>query len=167
MATNLVDTRKAHRRVLKFASIADLVAELDAIERAHSAGTLRATGNWHAGQICDHMAKIWEFSLDGFPAEAKPPLWVIVLCRPFKWRAASGSTLRAGFTLPPEAAFMLPTEGCTVESGLARIRKAIARVTAGERCEKRSPLFGSMSHTQWLGLHFGHAQLHLSFLHYA
>lgn len=165
MGTTRIDTKKAERRTLKFASIGDLRSDLAAIEAAHSAGTLRFTGNWTPGEIIDHLANLWEFSLDGFPAEINPPFFVKLFCYPMRFLFTNGKTLSPGYQLPKQAARIMPRPNCPFDQALARMRRLIDRVDAGERLTKPSPVFGKLSHDQWLRLHFGHCQLHLGFLH--
>lgn len=43
---SMINTRRVERRSLHLSSIAELLVELDRIEHAEKAGTLRAVGNW-------------------------------------------------------------------------------------------------------------------------
>lgn len=45
-----------------------------------------------------------------------------------------------------------------------RLRRQIQRVQDGERFTQASPIFGKLSHEQWVNLHLKHAELHLGFL---
>ncbi len=159
-----VDTRKAARRPLKFTTTAELRAELDRLERAHRAGTLRKTGNWTPGEIFDHLGKVIEFAFDGFPPGHNPPIFVRLMGRALKGYMSSGRTLPPGFVLSPDAAYMMPTPGASFDVGLARLRRTLDRLDSGERLEQLSPAFGVMGHDRWLRLHFGHAQHHLGYL---
>ena len=160
-----VRTRHAHRRSLHFHCLNCVAAELDRIEAAHAAGTLTTTGNWTPGENIDHCTKLFEFALDGFPSSA--PWFVRAVARVFlRKRATSGRTAPAGFRLPKDAAYMLPTPGIPFEQSMARMRKCLARIAAGERMTRPNPLFGSMSHDEWVRMQCGHCQLHLGFLRY-
>ncbi|MFG0285431.1 MAG: DUF1569 domain-containing protein [Phycisphaerales bacterium JB039] len=163
-----INTRKAARRDLKFTSLDDLAAELDRIQQAHDAGTLRATGNWIPGQILAHLATFWKCALDGFPAEMKPPLLLALIARLlFKRKAASGAAPPPGFKSPLKVRNHLEHgPGITFEESMSQFRAQIARTRAGERFDKPSPLFGQLTHDQWQRLQLGHCQLHLSFLHF-
>ncbi len=162
----MINTRKADRRELKFGSLADLSAELDRLQQAHDAGTLTTTGNWSPGQNLQHCAKVWGCGIDGFPSEMKPPVvlkWIASAL--FKKRAMSGKTAPAGFRLPKQAAAFLPDDhGVSFEQGMREFRTQIARVERGEKFTAVSPIFGAMTHDQWLNLQMGHCQLHLGFL---
>ena len=160
-----VDTRRAVRRTLSFHCLNCLSAELDRIEAAHRAGSLRTTGNWTPGENLDHCAKLLEFALDGFPSRA--PWFVRALARMLMLRrATSGRTAPAGFRLPKDAAYMLPQPGIAFEQSMARMRHCLARIAAGGRMSQPNPLFGPMSHEEWTRMQLGHCQLHLGFLDY-
>lgn len=160
----MIDTRKAPRRTLSFHCTGCLRADLAEIESAAREGRLGQTGNWTPGEILDHVAKTWEFSIDGFPADMKSPFFVRLIARLMKGRMTSGKTLPAGFKLPKEASAFLPQPGTTAEAGLARLRRLIDRLDSGARCDKPSPAFGPMTHDEWMRLHLAHAQLHLGFI---
>jgi len=162
-----VNTKKANRRSLSFASLNDVLADLDAIEAAHSAGTLSTTGNWTPGQILWHCASAFEASIDGFPADIKVPISLRILGKLIKKKAtAPGGEAPTGFKIPPNfAAVFQPASDVTFEQGLSKMRDVIKKVVGGTRMEQPSPIFGTMSHEQWTNLHIGHCQMHLSFLH--
>ncbi len=161
----MINTKKADRRELKFGSLADLSAELDRIQHAHDAGTLSTTGNWSPGQNLQHCARLWRFAIDGFPPEANPPApvrWVATLL--FKKRAVSGAVPPAGLRLPEKTPFLPDRGEVPFEQGMREFRDQIARTLHGEQFTAVSPIFGAMTHDQWLNLQMGHCQLHLGFL---
>jgi hypothetical protein len=163
-STATVDTKKAARRDLHFHCTGCLREELAAIEAAGRAGRLDHTGNWTPGEILDHVAKAWEFSIDGFPRDVRIPWYFKLMARAMKGRMTSGKTLPAGFRLGKDADFFLPVPRTSLEDGLARLRKVLDRIDAGTRCTVPSPAFGAMTHDEWMRLHLGHAQLHLGFV---
>ena len=66
-----VDTTSVSgRRIVKFNCINCLKADLDRIQSAHDAETLKTIGNWTAGQILQHDAKFITFAMDGVPFKA-------------------------------------------------------------------------------------------------
>ncbi len=156
-----VDTRKAPRRQLQFKCFGCLKEDLDRLDAAHRAGTLTTTGNWSAGEILDHCAILLEAGLDG--SAMKMPLAARALGRLFKPMLLKPNSMRPGFTLPKRAKSMLPRSGVTYEQGMARMRRALARIDAGERMEKPSPWLGPLTHEQWTRLNLNHTQLHLAF----
>jgi len=161
-----VNTKKAERRAVELHTLDDILAEVDRLEAAHNAGTLARTGNWDAGQILWHCAAVFRASLDGFPENARPPLWLRLFGRLIKGKAtAPGGEAPTGFKIPKELAdAFLPSDTITFERGTSDLRGAIGRVKAGERMEVPSPIFGAMTHEQWTNLHLGHCQMHFSFL---
>jgi len=161
------ERKAAPRRALRFTALDDLAADLDAIEAGHRAGTLVTTGNWTPGENLHHCAKVWAFSLDGWPPDAKPPGWLKFLATPFiKKSAVSGKPAPVGIPFPKglESAFG-PKPGVTFEEGMGLMRSGVSRVKAGERFTHPSPLFGPLTHDEWLRLHLGHCAMHLGFLH--
>lgn len=142
----------------------DLRAEIDAIERAEAAGTLRTTGGWTAGQILEHCGRFVRCSIDGF--EGGMP-WVLRVVgrrviRPLALRP--GAQMKPGIRLPRSASALLPGEGVSVAEGAAVLRGQLDRVERGERMEAQSPLLGALTHEQWERLHLSHCTMHLGFV---
>lgn len=149
------------RRRLRFNSIADLRADLDRIEKAERAGTLRRTGNWTVGQILGHLASWAEFSYTGH--SLRPPWFVRFFARRRKGKYLDGG-LPAGVIIPRVPGGTLGTEDVGLETGLKRLRAVL------DRLEREAPtipnaLFGPLTHQEWIKLNLRHAELHLSFLH--
>jgi len=158
-----VKTGKAEgRRELVFESFDDVLADLDRLESAHAQGALRAIGNWRPGQVFDHLAKVIDASLDGFTFTA--PL-AIRLMSPLLRRRLLGTArpIPGGIRLRGGSVVMLPDD-VSFEDGLAHLRRSIGRVTTGERMTQRSPVFGRMTHSDWVTLHLKHCALHMGFL---
>lgn len=160
----VIDTKKADRRDLTLGSLADLSAELDRLEAAHAAGTLTTTGNWTAGQIFEHLAVLPECALDGFPPGKVPLPMRLFAQLLFKRKAVTGHPPPPGFKIPAGADHFNPGESTSFEDGLARLRAVLSRLDAGERMTHPSPLFGTLTHDQWVNLNLGHCSMHLSFL---
>lgn len=161
-AATTVDTAKAPRRDLKFSCLGCVRGDLDRIEAAHRAGTLGHTGNWTAGQILDHCAITLETGLDGSTIDAG--LFGRIMGRLFKKALLKPGSMRPGFRLPKRMSALEPRPGVTFEQGMARIRRALARIDAGERMTKPSPWLGPMTHQEWVVLNANHCQLHFGFL---
>jgi hypothetical protein len=51
------------------------------------------------------------------------------------------------------------------EEGASRLRRAIDRLERDQSPPHPSPVFGPMSHDEWIRLNLRHAELHLGFLH--
>lgn len=158
-----IDTKKAERRAVRYAGMDDLLADLDRIEAAHNAGTLRTTGNWSAGQIMKHSAALMEGALDGFKMGPAPwPLRKIARFF-FLKKALTGAPPPPGYKTPKNSGF--EPGDASFEEGIAALRRVAERVNAGERFTHPSPLFEELTHEQWVTLGLGHASLHTSFIH--
>lgn len=159
-----VNTRRVARRHVKLACLDCLTSELDRIEAAHRAGTLRTLGNWSAGQILQHISKFMRFAIDGFPPGGPP--WILKVGAQilFKRKAIERGPPPAGIKLPAGAAYLMPNDVVSFEDGLRALREQIARIERGERFSHPSPLFGALTHEQWMKLQLGHATMHLGFL---
>ena len=160
-----VDTKAVQRRDLRFGDFEQVNADLDRLEAALDAGTLTHTGNWTPGENFDHLAKFLRFALDGFSSKAPAPVrWIARMM--FKKKATSSEEpIPAGFKLPKQASVLLPEPGVEDREGLQRLRTQVARILSGEQMTHPSPLFGSLTHEEWLTLQRKHMALHLSFLH--
>lgn len=163
-----VDTKSAPRRDLRFGSIEDIIADLDAIEAAHAAGTLTTTGNWSPGQIFTHLAVVVDGALDGSKWVAPMPMRVVASLLFKKKALASDDKMPAGFKLPKSAGHLIPDTSATFEDGMQLLRKGLERVTTGgERFTQPNPVFGKLSHDEWCTIQCKHCGLHLSFLQLA
>ena len=156
-----VDTKHAAgRRVLRFERLDDVVADAEALAAAERAGRLRAAGNWRLGQVFGHLAAWVGYAYDGLPVE--PPRLVRWLMRPMKKRFLY-RTMPAGVKIPSAAGGTFGTEPLSTDEGLERLRRAYARLNA-EAPRRPHPLFGRLTHDEWINGHLRHAELHLSFL---
>lgn len=159
-----VDTKVVEgRRTIKFNCINCLKGDLNRLQAAHDAGTMDTVGNWSAGQILQHCAMLAGFALDGFPSKA--PFVVKLFFTLFiKRRALKDIPMDAGYTLPKQAAFMLPQNDVPFEQGMGAMRAVVARLDAGDRMDKPSPIFGTLTHDQWMGMMLRHSAMHHSFI---
>jgi hypothetical protein len=158
-----VNTKSAPHRDLNFASVDDVVAELDRMQAAHDAGTLQTTGNWSPGQMLQHIDKVWRMGLDG--VDFKAPLPLRLIFGPLKGMFVKKQPPR-GIKLQGDSAQLLPDGAVSFEDGMAALRKTLQRLRDGEKMTHPSALFGKMSHEQWLSLNLNHAAMHLGFVRY-
>ncbi|MFG0259897.1 MAG: DUF1569 domain-containing protein [Phycisphaerales bacterium JB041] len=153
-----------NRRDLRLGTLDDLIYEIDRIERAGAAQSLRPLGNWSPGQNLEHLAKFMACSLDGFPDE--PPLLFKAFGRVLRKILGKKLLTRTpppGLKLPKKVSF-LPAEEVSVAAGASALRAQIERVRGGAAFIPASPFFGRLSREQWIELHLRHAELHLSFV---
>ena len=162
MATSsAIDTRHvAGRRKLRFARIEDALAECERLAAADRAGKARCLGNWTLGQIFGHLAVWVEFAYRDIPLQI--PFWLRWM-GPLMKRRVVHHAMPAGSNIPGVPRGTLGKKQFTVEAGLERYRQALTRLQS-EPPAKPHPLFGRMTHDQWIGLHLRHAELHLSFV---
>jgi hypothetical protein len=138
-----VNTKRAERREIELRSMNELRAELDRLEAAHHAGTLRWTGNWTPGQVFRHLAIFMRFAIDGFPATMRPPAplkWMALLA--FKKKAVTGQPPPPGFRFFKGAEGLDPGPDVSFEDGLAELREVVGRLDGGDRFTHPSPLCG-------------------------
>lgn len=157
-------SRLADRRRPHFATPADMRADLEVLERAASAGTLRASGNWTAGQILSHLAAFIGFAYEGYPPELSNPPWFIVAFLRLRKRAMLTKGLPAGVKIPGIKGGTVGAAEAPLPAALARLRRALDRL---ERTAPSAPnpVFGPLTHNEWIALHLRHAELHLGFVH--
>jgi hypothetical protein len=154
-----VDTAKASRRRLRFASVDHAIAEADRLVAAAAANRLTLAGNWTLGQILNHLAAWAEFAYTGVPL--KIPFIVRLLARPLR-----GRILRKGFSagrnIPNVKGGTLATDDLPLPKALQRFQIAYLRLKS-ESPPLPHPIFGRMTGQQWIALNLRRAELHMSF----
>lgn len=159
-----IDTRKvAGRRSLTFHTIDELRRDLDVLEAAHRAGTLRHLGNWEAGRIMAHLAAFAEYPLAGYPKElSRPPLLIRVFLKSRKNKYIRGR-MPLGVKIPGIPGGTVGADDIPFDQGLSRFRSALDRL---ERTAPTidNPIFGTLTHEEWMLMQCRHAEGHLGFL---
>lgn len=156
-----VDTGKvADRRVLRFESIDQVLAEVDRLVEAERAGRLRRLGNWTLGQTLGHLASWAEYGYTGSPL--KVPFFIKWALRLRKRKFLYGP-MRAGVKIPGVEGGTLATDPVSLDEGLGRFRRVAERLKV-EAPTAPSPVFGSLTHEESIALNLRHAELHLGFL---
>lgn len=149
------------RRALRFRTVDDALAEADRLATAGRAGRLARAGSWSLGQALGHLATWAEFAFDGYPDAARPPLPVRLIVRMLKGKFLHGA-MPAGIRMRGVSGGTLGTGDLPTEEGLRRFQSALTRLRE-QAPTIRNPLFGSLSHTEWIELNLRHAELHLGF----
>ena len=160
---NLVKTAKvSDRRQLSFASMADILADVEKLDAAEKEGKeISASGNWSPAQIIEHVMFFVDGSMDGFDFKAPLPLRILGLIgRSF----ILNKPMKPGIKLPRKMSMVLPHPKSIWFDAVSHARKAILRVEAGKYMDQPSPLLGTMSHEDWVKLHCRHAEMHFSFI---
>ncbi len=161
----MVDTKNVpNRRTIRFESLDKLLDDIHQIEIADREQRLTTVGNWSAGQILAHVANWIDYGYVGYPIKSPP--WFI---KPIL-RLMLGKYLKqgmpSGVRIPGIKEGTVGMDPVSVAEGVAKLRKAIARLQSNEPCAYDSPAFGKMSHEDRIRLNLRHAELHLSFLTY-
>lgn len=158
-----VNTRKVQdRRSLRFQNLDEVRKDLDAIEQAAASGCLMTLGNWTPGQVLTHLAAFISFAYDGYPSQLKPPGFIRFIMK-FRRDRYIHKGLPAGVNIPGIKGGTVGMEDVPIGEGLRRFRSALKRL---EKTPPKidNPLFGPMTHEEWMQLHMRHAELHLGFL---
>jgi len=135
---------------------------MERIIAAERAGTLRAAGNWTAGQTFGHLAAWIEYSYEGYPFNV--PWFIRIIVRLMKKRFLT-KTMSRGVRLPGTKDGTYGTEPMTTEEGARRLRSALDRLDCREPALYPSPALGTLTPDELIALHLRHAELHLGFLH--
>src|SRR5687767_4143220 len=69
------------RRILRFNSLDDALAEAERLVAAEREGRLDRAGNWPLGQTFGHLATWANFAFDGYPPAIRAPLPVRMVLR--------------------------------------------------------------------------------------
>jgi len=149
------------RRHLRFETIDDALAEAERLVAAEREGRLDRCGNWPLGQTLGHLATWANFAHDGYPPEIRAPMPVRMILRLMR-----GTIVNKGM-MPGVRIGKLPggTVGLDVmdaDEGLRRFRAALERLRATPPTIA-NPVFGKLTHEQWIALNLRHAELHLNF----
>lgn len=160
-----IDTKAVtDRRSLAFNAFADIRRDLDALEGGQRAGTLRAAGNWTPGQIFTHLAAFINYPYDGYPPElAHPPLMIRLILKVMRKKFLHGR-MPAGVKIPRIPNGTMGMRDVPFDEGLGILRRALDRLEKSPP-NAPNPIFGPLSHEDWMSIHKRHAELHLSFLH--
>jgi hypothetical protein len=160
----MINTRKvSDRRQLRFESLDEAGRDAEALAEAERQGTLRATGNWTLGQSIGHVAFWARAPFDGYPVMPQMP-WLLRKLLPLFKNGFLNKRLPAGARIwgVPEGTFGV--ERLATDEALAQLRTAFDRL-AGESPSVLNPIFGELTHEEWIKLNLRHAELHLSFFH--
>jgi len=146
------------RRQVRLEQVSDLRREVELI----CTHRVRTLGEWNEAQILDHVAKLIEFAYAGFPFRAP---WIVrVLARRLLLSRCMRKGFKPGFKLPASARILLPDPDITLAAAAARMGAVLARLERGEPMTHPSPVFGPLTHDQWVRLQLRHAEHHFSFI---
>ena len=144
------------RRTLHFADYDAVTADAEAL----LATGYERVGSWRLGQVCSHLAKAVEKSLDGYPKVLPAPLRLLA-----RWFALGKILSRQPQNRRfPTAPYLVPADAEADEAGLDALRAALGRLKGHAGELHPHPVFGKLTPAQWKDLHLWHCEHHLSFL---
>jgi hypothetical protein len=160
-ASGPVDTAKVSgRRVLRFESIDEMMAEVDRLAEAERAGRLKRLGNWTLGQTLGHLAEWAEYGYTGCPL--KVPFFIRWFLQ-LRKRKFLYEPMRPGMKIPGVAGGTLATEPMPLDEALGRLRKVMERLKT-EAPPAPSPALGRLTHDESIAMTLRHAELHLGYM---
>lgn len=160
-----IDTKSVtDRRSLRFNSLSDIRTDLNALEAAHRAGTLRTSGNWTPGQNVAHLANWVSYPYDGYPHSLGKPPWFVKFVMKFLKNKYLYGKLPVGVKIPNVPGGTVGADDIAFDAALVKFRLELDRLNKAPPSIP-NPIFGPMTHEEWKTLHARHAELHLSFLH--
>lgn len=160
MAAATINTKTVTgRRVLAFQNVDDILADAEGLASAKGIHTL---GNWSAGQLFAHIARVMSSAVDGTTHRAP---WIFrQIGRYYMKGKFLKNGMTAGFKLPEKAQKeFYPSGAVPVEEGLQALKTAVNRFKTEKKLDA-SPFFGPMTEDEWTRLQCRHAELHFSFL---
>ena len=157
----MAETTAPRRRKLRFGTIDDALAEAERLVAAEREGRLARAGTWSLGKTLGHLATWADFAFDGYPAEVVAPLPVRVIARAMKSRILDRGMM-SGVKIGRLPGGTLGLDEMSAEAGLERFRAALRRLAASPPTAD-NPVFGKLTHAQWIQLNLRHAELHLGF----
>ncbi len=147
------------RRKLKFDSIDPVLAEVDRLVEAERAGRLGHVGNWTLGQTLGHLSSWADYSYTGIPL--KTPFFIRWILRSRKQKFIH-EPMQAGVKIPGVPGGTLATEAVPLDDAVGRIHRTLTRLKS-EPPTLVHPIFGALSHDEWVAINLRHAELHLGF----
>src|SRR5262245_19534627 len=146
----------AMRRTIRFSTLPEIVRDAETLLPHHV-----TVGTWSFGQICEHLAKMMNGSIDGLDFQA--PWFARWFIAPLVKNSMLTKPMSQGFQLPPNAKPILPCNSTSPESGLKQLKAAVERLQQ-EAPRALHPFLGKLASEEWMQLHLRHAELHLSFI---
>jgi hypothetical protein len=155
------ETSALQRRKLRFETVDDALAEAERLAAAEREGCLGRAGNWSLGRTLGHLATWANFAFDGYPPEVCAPLPVRVILKLVRNRIIEQG-MTPGVKVGRVPGGTVGTDELTPDEGLRRFRTAMERLRASAPTGV-NPVFGRLTHEQWIKLNLRHAELHLGY----
>jgi hypothetical protein len=153
------NTNDTKRRTLRFGSVDEALAEAERLVAAEREGRLGQCGNWCLGQTLGHLATWASFAHDGYPPQVRAPLPVRMILRLLRGKVINGAMM-PGIKIRGIPGGTVGTDVIPADEGLRRLRAALERLRATAPTIA-NPVFGKLTHDEWVALNLRHAELHL------
>jgi hypothetical protein len=158
--TGAIRTGKVQgRRVLRFKSLDEAVADGANLQTAENRGKLLHLGNWTLGQSFGHLAAWISYGYDGFPLKIP---WIVRLIAPLVKNKFINSPMRAGARIPRVSEGTYGIVPLSTYDGFEAFKNACERLKATAPTKPHF-FFGALTHDEWIAMNLRHAELHLSF----
>jgi hypothetical protein len=161
IARRMPPSPSSNRRQLRFESIEAALADAERLAQAEREGRLKSCGNWTLGQALGHLGTWANFPFDGYPDSLHPPLPVRIIARLLRRKIIYGRMM-AGMRIGKLPGGTVGLDVLSTDEGLSRFRTAMQRLRDTPPTI-HNPVFGPLTHDQWIQLNLRHAELHLSF----
>jgi len=146
-------TEKGGRRVLSFSSVSEVVPEVRRLTPSH-----RVVGNWSLGQICDHLARSFLGSMEGFDLSRHRLKRFFIKKRMLEFALNKGIPI--GWTVDSN---LTPLPAVALDEAVDALDRAVRRYENHRGRLHPHPLFGNMPRETWDRIHCVHCAHHLSF----
>jgi hypothetical protein len=152
--TTTTTTTTTGRRALSFASLAEVMLDVDRLLQGHT-----TIGRWSLGQICKHLSMAIVGSVEGYPEQA--PWMIRKTIGPIaKRHVLTTGTMPEGVKIPER---YQPKPGADARAEAEALRAAIHLYSAHGGPLADHPLVGPLDRDQWTRFHCIHCAHHLSF----
>jgi hypothetical protein len=145
----------SERRTLTYSSLNDVMPDVDRLLQGHRMG-----GKWTLGQVCYHLSKGIQRSVDGPPLKA--PWWMRWFIGPFaKRHIFKTGSMPEGIKIP--AVTLDPPDSLDDRAEAEALRATINLFLAAPGPLGKHAMFGKLSMEEWRRFHAIHCAHHLSF----
>ena len=142
------------RQTLSLDDLSQIMLEVQRLQTAH-----HTLGRWTLGQICCHLARSFEGSIDGLDLRRHRIKRCLIPKLMLRYTFRYG--IPANYTVDPN---IEPTSDVDLARGVEELRRAVERYGAHEGVLNAHPLFGRLSRADWDRLHRFHSAHHLSYV---
>jgi hypothetical protein len=146
----------------KFSNFAEIEAFIRKLQRTGYV----ACGKWNLSQICEHLSDWMNYPMVGFP-KSGPTVSAVLFCV----RCLAGKKLYRNVVSKQRMKPGRPTLPQSVYPSTLDESRSVERLVATMQALQNfsgalisSPLFGKLTHAEYVSLHIAHCAHHLSFL---